>query len=708
MNIRPPFYHNVSSSRHSITGGYADSYSDSYGYGDPYAAYEQQLLQYISQLRIQMQYLQEGTAAYAQAQQYYFTALQYLQMIDPQMAMDPTLGGTGWDPLMGNYGNSDSTYGSDSYGPNASAPQGPSFPVSYQDQNHIVTEDGSEVTIPINRNDSDPRTVDTYQANVTLMIPSNAAQVNVTETTEESGRPMAVVTIVYPNGPTRIVQVHNPETLRIETPQEENVIIDASVSALASVIQITEPGEENEGPHGTPPDETNDVNRIWNTHDTVDYFPTEGSEIDRIFADTINVTLPDRSHTAWVTKVDEHEYVIEIRDAAGNLVRRVEAYQIDRLNFAGVDEENFYFKDETRNPPDENHILWSDPTHSSDPRLTVGGEAGGEAQAQGLNPDHLEDTAPTSLEGDTALFSTPDVEATNLHTYFGGDVHNYEITTAGEVHLYPQDLNDQVTIERDEQDPERVLITITNAQGEQVVYKVKGPPSRISIHALPQNVKVKVWTSEAQGIWAWVNFEDLEPSQVEEWFSNIEVPGSEAGIGSGATGAEFIQTLANITGKTEEQVTAALLLTYSEVDSDGNGILSGEELEAAKSAHVFPPMLPNSRFFEFLYRLDGALADHLDQFAVGDARTRDAMIGDLRRRLVELLGLFYEDVSAPGGNGAGHNRDNIYINGTEYDFIAQELNGPHRGGWDNRVHFENEPWRILTLFEQHGANAEAY
>jgi hypothetical protein len=283
------------------------------------------------------------------------------------------------------------------------------------------------------------------------------------------------------------------------------------------------------------------------------------------------------------------------------------------------------------------------------------------------------------VEGDTARYSTE--ENVTLHTDYEGEINTYEITLPGDLDLYPQDFNDQVTLEQDEQDPDQVLITFTNSEGDQVVYKVKGPPSKISIHALPQNVKAKVWTSRDQGIYTWFRFDQLEISPIEEWFGNIEVPDSDAGDGTGTPPETppFLEALMNQTGKTQEQVEEAILEFYPEIDGNGDGGLSREEIEAAQNAHVFPPRFPNGRFFQFLYRLDSEFAGYLDQFASGDVRTRNGVMAYLRTRLVELLNTFYDSVQASGSSNA--NSDNLYFEGEEYDFIHREANGRHRGGY---------------------------
>ena len=354
-----------------------------------------QLYEYISQ----MQHLLAGTidgTTRAQIQNNLNLAYQYLQ----QIGEDPRLGDSGWDPMEGCdvFGPA---YGAASYGmgvESSSESQPPSFPVSYQDSAHVVSEDGSDFSVTVGRNDADIREIDAFQPNATIAIPSNAATIALSSQTDESGNPVVLIKITFPNGPTRIIRCHDPEHLSIQSPKPDQVIQDASLGDLISKIEISRPGEVNSEPQGTSPDETLDRTRIWNTHDSVDYFATDGDETDSIYADTVNLSLPDRSHSAYVTKLGDHHYAIEIKDADGRLIRRIETYQTDHLNFNGVDGDNLYYRDATAggsltadftggidwngnvfvNPGASDYLngnfkAWSDPSLDHDSQITLNG-----------------------------------------------------------------------------------------------------------------------------------------------------------------------------------------------------------------------------------------------------------------------------------------------------------------------------------------------
>ena len=68
---------------------------------------------------------------------------------------------------------------------------------------------------------------------------------------------------------------------------------------------------------------------------------------------------------------------------------------------------------------------------------------------------------------------------------------------------------------------------------------------------------------------------------------------------------------------------------------------------------------------------------------------------------MDLLNTFYEGVS-PSSISNNRNSDNLFLNGIEYDVVSRELDGSHRGGWDNHTHFVNDPWNILNFTPQDG------
>jgi hypothetical protein len=223
------------------------------GAGDAYSQYEyQQLLPYIQNVKMLLSQTQQGTKNYQILQQDLSTAMSYLQMVDPQMASDPTMGSGAWDPLGGVLG-ADSQGGGMGVDPTG---QGPAFPIDYQDSTHIVTSDGPSSSYTLDSKDSETRTIDFYQKDNTLIVPSNAADVTAAAQADDGvpGKTMVVVTFTC-NGQTRTVKYHNADRdnfkLNIQTADKSQAVLDASLGALSSKVSVSELGEASDEAQGT-------------------------------------------------------------------------------------------------------------------------------------------------------------------------------------------------------------------------------------------------------------------------------------------------------------------------------------------------------------------------------------------------------------------------------------------------------------------------
>jgi hypothetical protein len=177
--------------------------------------------------------------------------------------------------------------------------QGPSYPVAYQDQNHIVSENGSDVSVTVDRNDSDTRNVDFYQPNGTVVIPSNAASVNVSAAKDDQGKDMIVVKITFPNGATRTLNFHNPKNLNIQAANPDNVTQDASLTgntALAGIVKVGGSGSaggtgqpvSSTNANDTPADSVSGTTATYNSSSTVDIH----ADFNQTAVNTYDITCP--------------------------------------------------------------------------------------------------------------------------------------------------------------------------------------------------------------------------------------------------------------------------------------------------------------------------------------------------------------------------------------------------------------------------------
>jgi hypothetical protein len=291
----------ISTTRQSLNGGYG---TNPYGGESPasnyYSDYSSQLLQYMNQCRRILSQLAAGDPRRAQVEAYLRTAHQYAEQIGLETASDPSFAG-GWDPLAGANGipNNSST----------AANSGPS--PDYQDQDKIVFENGASFAYTVDK--SETREVHLYQSESRLQIPSNAATIAVTVEPDSAlpGKNMAAVTVSFSDGTSRKIYIHHIDRsdahLNLFAASEGNITLDVSTVGFAKKIKIHKLGdpENSEEVRGTPPDQEEEGTRTWNTHDSVDYFATEGSETDEIYADTVNLTLANRSQSAEITRLSD-------------------------------------------------------------------------------------------------------------------------------------------------------------------------------------------------------------------------------------------------------------------------------------------------------------------------------------------------------------------------------------------------------------------
>jgi len=88
------------------------------------------------------------------------------------------------------------------------------------------------------------------------------------------------------------------------------------------------------------------------------------------------------------------------------------------------------------------------------------------------------------VENGTAVYNT--YEDVNLYSSFeDGYAQTYDITAPGEVTIHKSNYSDQVEITKNGNDYE---IVVTNSEGKKITYKVKGPPSKIKLDFLPENI----------------------------------------------------------------------------------------------------------------------------------------------------------------------------------------------------------------------------
>ncbi|MFO1518504.1 MAG: hypothetical protein U1F57_02375 [bacterium] len=379
-----------------------------------------------------------------------------------------------------------------------------SVPISYQDNSHVVTDQGSSVQIAINDQDPDNRTIDAYQKNPTLLIPSNAANVKVTYVDDDAAPGHKMVLVTYTaGGKTQTIKFHKADradfNFKIQAADPSSVdvtdpALQTAIGTNANVCAVTELGASSDADtvQGTPPDsvDTKANTRTWNKNDSVDYYVTEGKETDKIYTDNLNITLPDRSDTAYVTKTGPHSYTIEIKDANGKTIRKIEASQVDHLNFSGVDGDNLFFQDKSASPPPagDSFKAWSAADCAADTQLTLNGDShatkGAAGAGQSVNPNKPEDTPADKVENGIATYNNSDLKDVSIHTYYDDPptVKEHDIFTTGTFTVYAASYQDKVDISKETTGAHAGQYKLVFTDGTHTVtYYVTGDISKIKI-----------------------------------------------------------------------------------------------------------------------------------------------------------------------------------------------------------------------------------
>jgi hypothetical protein len=487
-------------------GNGGGSFGNGYGQNPDLSSYQQQLNTWFQSAYTFYMSMQNGDPRKAMVAQ----ELQQAQTYAQEYGFTLGAGTSGsWDPLSSPYGG----YGSGSQYPSTNSmdpsanPIDPSSdpnavagvsgaqqssayssPPDYQDSTKLVFETGTDWTYNASLNDgTDSRTPNVYTTNGHIIVNDSGAKVSVTQQTDPSTqKPMKVVTITYPDGTTRTVNFMGTN-LYIQVPDPKSVVKDASVTSGVTVTQVG----KDDTPQGDQPDSTDGTTRTWNTKDTVNYFATPGPETDEIYASSVNITLPDRTDTAEVTKTATNQYTVVIKDSTGQVVRTIQLYQVKNINFNSCDAANLYYADNTPGSTHTTLTQWTLPTCAQDPAITVNGQAEG-ATKVALDPNAPSDSIPTSFnsDGTTAIYNKDkDVTVT---AYPDDTVTEHDISADGTVTINPNTQSDTASVSYDAQSG-MLTIDITtkdqNGDTKHEIFKVDAKKAnKILINMDPSNI----------------------------------------------------------------------------------------------------------------------------------------------------------------------------------------------------------------------------
>lgn len=691
-------------------------YSD-YGYGynslranltsDPYGsygatesyqtsdlqAYEQQLQTYYQNLLSVYNQLQAGDPRRAQCEQYMQMAQQYAQQVGMQLQGSAA---GGFDPTAATPGNQFS------------------FPVSYVDENHIVTDEGTSTQIMVRSSDGITKQIDVYQKDNTLAIPSSAASVSVVETGQGTDDVKAEVTITFPNGTTRKIIYHHIDRegfqLNIQSPDTSQVHMDASITgdaANASKIVAAELGSDSgtTTQAGDPPTRTDHGTRVYDGTDfNISPAASGSNHKTKVLASGECTIYPNSNEEYYVMDYSAGppaRYLITVYanedDKAHNKIKdtiSIDASLVDHVNFGGDLSRISY----------GSHLAVSEHPDQLDTSAAGAGKivigTNGSGVGTPVNSNFPEDTPPDNIDGTnkTATYDNShdyydNGTDVNVHVdYTNDNVDTYDITAPGQVTIHGAGFGDKYEIESYSAGPPKEWVINCYKNGDinkKKTIKIHGSSSTtVNLDAMGPDSLVQKFTT---GIPPHME-SALIPESDQTKIGSVNIGSSTT---TNTTTASLIDTLHTATGKTPQEITQTILSSYPNIDTNHDGVLTDEELSNAQAAGNFPPIIPDPHFFQFLYNLDPQLHSLLDQFKTGNDSQRDVLIGPLRNRFSDMLQKFGYSTSLDSTTDPQSAEiDNITINGTKYDFINSGVNSDG-GNWDTA--FNGNPWDLISL-----------
>ncbi|MFO1520038.1 MAG: hypothetical protein U1F57_10305 [bacterium] len=381
-------------------------------------------------------------------------------------------GGSNWDPLTGQMG------GSIIPGMGQDAPQGApvnqtqiSSPIDFQDNTHVVTDQGANCQIVINDQDTDSRTIDAYQGNVSLVIPSNAANVKVTYVPDDAAPGHMMVQVSYTsNGKTQTIKLHKADrpnfdfNIQAADPTAVDLTDPALVTALtthSSLCTVSELGSASlADQQGDLPTRMEGDTRVYDVAGDVNLYPVpDGSNKKTSVTASGTVTIHPNSNSEWYTvnyDAATKQYTVQVyTDAARTKLK--ETITVDgsltntKLQFAC----------------DPSRMNWGNMASVTDPTQVDSTKAGANKvsfTSSGASNTELpkDATPPDSASGDTATWNT----WSDVNAYAADGYVNHNITAPGTVTIHGNSFSDTFEIKDYQAGPPQTWTILVHKDGK--------------------------------------------------------------------------------------------------------------------------------------------------------------------------------------------------------------------------------------------------
>jgi len=296
----------------------------------------------------------------------------------------------------------------------------------------------------------DARTQDIWSNDVNINVSSLSTYVTSEKTEDTRALPpeqvLKVTVTDKATGKFSVYFIHNYDDAHVVVNTPTGKIDQDSTGGLVQAGTYSPDATAEAGQSQATPFDKNKSNattRIWDENkvgEPVQYVVTDGKELDKIYADTVNIVMPNRSDTAYVTKTGDHSYTIQILDENKKVVRTIKVEQAEHLNFDRAYAGNVFYQvklqpvaqpmgknsnsyEEMEIPQPNVYTAWNDPNCPVDPQVTVGGKAGGAIASDGTDPSN---TSDPDTSNDTQLPANK--KKSDAWYYDGNDLTDVSVT----------------------------------------------------------------------------------------------------------------------------------------------------------------------------------------------------------------------------------------------------------------------------------------
>ncbi|MBF0492499.1 MAG: hypothetical protein HQM15_06935 [Deltaproteobacteria bacterium] len=468
---------------------------------------------------------------------------------------------------------------------------------------------------------------------------------------------------------------------------------------VASGTPTTRAADHDLTPNDTSTTDTSGVTtKVWNTQDTVTLragMDDNSGIVYQVDTDALTLRSDNRSQYAVVTKNADGNYKIEVYSEAPTagrdpdptkLVRTVNARQIQTMNLQGFAASNVSYSSAPGTAP----TSW---TSGMDDKIHIGAPGAATTPAVAVQGD--DPTNPAGPNG-TRVW-----DGANFNIYTRGDGKTNTIIARGDVQLHCTSNSEYWDVEPNGNSYViKVYDAAPNASGHFDATHLK---ETFNVDGMAQHIKFDVPPDH-------ITFGgDLGTGTGNHQINNTPTAGANArklsflgtagadgtpsvdpttGVTAEPLPAYYQSILAKVPGLTRDQLIQKLQHFYPEIDANGDGQITNDELDQAHNTGVFPPARPDNKMAQFLAGIDPRIHRGIAASNTTDNGVYDTTMREVTRLSIELLKSIYpertfsdrpaSESTATGGQG-WWTANQIKMNGQIIQLYGSNSNGDPRG-----------------------------